>query len=237
MTMLVRSLTLMALICKAIPVFFTGCDQFSPEAQKAKHRERALSYFEKGQYQEALIEFRNVTQLDPQDANLHYRLALTHLKLGGTVNLQGSFTELSRTVELDKSNRDAQLKLGELYLLGNEPAKARKQAEIVLVSAPLDTEGLILKGRSLINEQRPAEGIAALKKAIELDPKNLHTYIELARAYVFSENPDPGETPLKQALTIDPRSVEILVALGDCLVTTGKPSQSQILYKQGLDIA
>jgi len=62
-------------------------------------------------------------------------------------------------VELDKTNRDAQLKLGALYLLANEPAKARKQADIVLVSAPQNTEGLILKGQSLINEKHYAEAM------------------------------------------------------------------------------
>ena len=147
-----RSLILMALVCIATPVFFTGCDWLSPEAKKAKHRDQALSYFEKGQYHEALIEFKNVTQIDPKDADVHYRLVLTHLKLGGTTNLQGAFAKLSRTVELDKTNRDAQLKLGELYLLGNGPAKAREQADIALVSAPQNTEGLSLKGRSLINK-------------------------------------------------------------------------------------
>ena len=231
-----RSSTFMTLICVLL-LACLGCDSSSPEAKKAKHRERATSYVENGQYQEAIIEYRNVTQADPNDGDAHYRLALVHLKLGGLTNMQAAFSELTRTLELDKTNRTAQLKLGELYLLGNEPAKARKQAEVVLVSAPQDTEGLILKGRSLINEQRPAEGIAELKKAIELDPKNLRTYIELARAYVFSKNPDAGEAALKQALTIDPRSIEILVALGDFRVTTGKPDQAESLYKQALDIA
>ena len=206
------------------------------------HRKQNISnwlrrYFDKGQYSEALIEFKNVVQLDPKDAGTHYRLALTHLKLGGATNLQGAFAELSRTVELDKTNRDAQLKLGELYLLGNEPAKAREQADIVLVSAPQNTEGLILKGRSLINEKHYAEGIAELKKAIELDPKNMRTYIELARAQVFAKDIAAAEETLKKALTIDPRSTEILVALGDFRVTTGKPDQAEIIYKQALEIA
>ena len=231
---LVISTTLIGIL---ITLLVGGCDRFSPESKKAKHLELAQTYFDKGQYGEALIEFKNVVQLDPKDAGTHYRLALTHLKLGGTTNLQGAFAELSRTVELDKTNRGAQLKLGELYLLGNEPAKARQQADIVLVSAPQNTEGLILKGRSLINEKQYAEGIAELKKAIELDPKNMRTYIELARAYLFAQDTAAAEETLKKALTIDPRSTEILLALGDFRVTTGKPDQAEIIYKQALEIA
>jgi tetratricopeptide (TPR) repeat protein len=216
---------------------FGGCDWSSPERKIAKHRERAATYFEKGQYQEALLEYKTLAQLAPQDADAHYRLALTYLKLGGRINLQEGFAELSRTIALDKTNQDAQLKLGELYLLTNAPTKAREQAEIVLVSAPQNTQGLILHGRSLIGEQRYQEAVAELKKAIELDPKNLHAYIELARAQVFAKDPASAEATLKHALTVEPRSPEILVALGDFYVTTGKPDQAEIIYKQVLDIA
>jgi len=128
---------------------FGGCSQ-SPEAKKAKHRERAITYFDKGQYHEALIEFKNVVQIEPKDADAHYRLAQTYLKIGGLPNLQAAFVELTKTVELDSSNRDAQLKLGEMYLLGNDPAKARERADMILASAPQNADGLILRGQSFI---------------------------------------------------------------------------------------
>jgi tetratricopeptide (TPR) repeat protein len=236
-TLPMRLLIPTALIGLLITLTVGGCDRFSPESKKAKHLELGQTYFDMGRYSEALIEYKNVVQLDPKDAATHYRLALTHLKLGGTTNLQGAFAELSRTVELDKTNRDAQLKLGELYLLGKEPAKAREKADIVLVSAPQSAEGLILRGRSLIGEKRYQEGIVELKKAIDLDPKNMGTYIELARAQVFAKDTAAAEATLKQALTIDPRSTEILLALGDLRVETGKPDQAEIIYKQALDIA
>ena len=235
--MSIRSLVPLKVVCALLTLACFGCDSSSLQATKAKHRERAESYVEKGQYQEAIIEYRNVAQADPMDADVHYRLALIYLKLGGVPNLQEAFAALSRTVELDKTNRDAQLKLGELYLLGNEPAKARERADIVLVSAPQNTDGLILKGRSLINEKHYAEGMAELKKAIELDPKNMQTYIELAQTQVFAKDTAAAEETLKTALMIEPRSTDILIALGDFHVTTGQPDKAEIIYKQALDVA
>jgi tetratricopeptide (TPR) repeat protein len=232
-----RALIFTTSISILLTLIMGGCDWLSPESKKAKHLEQGKAYFEKGQYSEAVIEFKNVVQLDPKDAEAHYRLALAQLKLGGTSNLQGAFAELSKTVELDKTNQDAQLKLGELYLLGKEPAKARERADIVLVSAPQNTEGLILKGQSLINEKHYPEGMVELKKAIDLDPKNMRAYIELARAQVFAKDTAAAEVTLKKALTIDPRSSEILVALGDFRVITGMPDQAEIIYKQALEIA
>ena len=45
-----------------------GCLQ-SPEEKKAKHFERGVTYFENEQYKEAVIEFKNVVQIDPKDAH------------------------------------------------------------------------------------------------------------------------------------------------------------------------
>src|SRR5262245_11166598 len=234
----VRSImTPTTLLCLLTVPLWIGCDWSSPEAKKAKHLERAASYFEKGQYQEALIEYKNVAQADPNDADAHYQLGLIYLKLGGLPNLQAAFVELTRSLELDKTNQDAQLKLGELYLLSNEPTKAREQADIVLVSTPQSQEGLVLKGRSLLNEKRYQEAIAELKKAIELDPKNMSPYIDLALAYVLTNDTAAAEATLKQALTIEPRSTKILLALGDLRTSTGKPDEAENIYKQTLEIA
>ena len=138
----IRSRGALTFTCALMVFVGVNCEWSSPEAKKSQHLDRATSYVEKGQYQEAIIEYRNVVQADPNDGDAHYRLALVHLKIGSLSNLQAAFSELNRALELDKTNRDAQLKLGELYLLGNEPAKARNQSEIVLVSAPQDTEGV-----------------------------------------------------------------------------------------------
>jgi tetratricopeptide (TPR) repeat protein len=214
----------------------TGCDWSSPEAKKAKHLERAKSYFDKGQYQEAVIEYANVAKIDPKDADAQYKFALSLLKVGGLPNLRQAYAALSRAVELDNTNQDAQLKLGELYLRGNEPAKARERAEIVLVSAPQNTEGLILRGRSLINEKRYREGIAELKKAIELDPQNIQIYVELARAHYAAGDLITTEATLNQALSVNPRSTEAMLALGDFRTTTGKLDQAEMIYKKALEM-
>src|SRR6266705_2807510 len=214
---------------------FGGCSQ-SPEAKKAKHRERAITYFDKGQFQEAVIEFKNVVQLDPKDSEGHYRLALTYLKIGGLGGLQGAFGELTRTVELDPSNRDAQLKLGELYLMGSEPAKSREREDIILASAPKDPEGLVLRGQSFISEKEFKQGIAELKKAIEADPQNTRSYLNLAAAYVQKKDLAAAEATYQQALKADPRSVEARVAFGDFRLFSGKPDEAETEYKRALDV-
>jgi len=41
-----------------------GCFQESAETKTARYREQALAYFDKGEYDKALIEFKNVLKLN-----------------------------------------------------------------------------------------------------------------------------------------------------------------------------
>jgi tetratricopeptide (TPR) repeat protein len=214
-----------------------GCNWSSPESQKAQHLERATGFMAKGQIQEALIEYMHVTKSDPDNAEAYYQMALIHLKLGGLVNLQKAFTELSRTLELNKDNRDARIKISELYLLGNEPAKAREQAELILASAPNDNDALIIRGRSLIHERRFQDGIAELKKALALSPENTGIYLELSRAYFFSNDRTAAEDILRQGLAANPKSIDLMLTLGDLHLSTGKPNLAETAFKQAVEAA
>ena len=66
--MSLRTSARLAILSALVTLLCLSCDWASPEAKKAKHRERAISYFEKGQYQEARIEYQNLVQIDPKDA-------------------------------------------------------------------------------------------------------------------------------------------------------------------------
>ena len=62
-------------LCLVLPfllVSLGNCTQLSAEEKKAKHYERGMAYFNDEKYQEALIEFKNIVQLDPKDANAYH---------------------------------------------------------------------------------------------------------------------------------------------------------------------
>lgn len=214
-----------------------GCTQESAETKASPHRERGIAYFDKGEYREALIEFKNVVQIAPNDPDVHYRMALTYLKLGTETDLHQAFKELSTTVELNAANLDAQLKLGQLLLLAKEPAKAREHADIVLTSTPDNREGLTLRGASFLSEGKFQEGISELKKAIILDPKNITLYVELAEAYVRIKDYGAAESVLQQALQANPYAYEARFALGDLSLIKGKTDLAEAEYKRAINDA
>ena len=71
-------------------VAMSGC-RGDIQAKKASHMQKGDAYVATQKYDEAIIEFKNAVQLDPNDAQAHYKLGLAHLKKGGLADLQKAF--------------------------------------------------------------------------------------------------------------------------------------------------
>src|SRR5436305_8760870 len=95
-----------------------GC-KGDPQAKKATHMQKGEAYVAQAKYTEAVIEFRNAIKLAPKDAQAYYKLALAYLKQGEP-QFRNAFQALQKSVDIDPSLTDAQLKLGEFYLLAKK---------------------------------------------------------------------------------------------------------------------
>ncbi len=71
-----------------LAVFLAGCS--SNEEKKASHLEKGKTYFEKGEYKSAELQFRNAILIDPEFVYAYERLGETYLKLGDP---RGGFRE------------------------------------------------------------------------------------------------------------------------------------------------
>ena len=81
----------------------------SEEEKVADFLARGQEHVEAKQDKEAIIEFRNVIKLDPNNADGHYALAEAYLRQG---QLKQGYWELRETVRLDPSNMEARLRFG-----------------------------------------------------------------------------------------------------------------------------
>ncbi len=89
----------------------------SKEAKREKHWKRGEKYFSENKFREAIIEYKNVLQLDPKDAKVRYKLGLSHMRVG---QFREAFSEFLKSVELNQDQIDARLQLGNLYLLSRD---------------------------------------------------------------------------------------------------------------------
>ena len=119
-------------------VFFSGTVGCSQEAKKERHWKRGEKYFSENKFREAIIEYKNVVQIDPKDAKARYKLGLSHLR---AMQFREAYSEFLKTVELDSDMIEPRLQLGNLYLLSRSPQKAREQAEKILSKDPNNASG------------------------------------------------------------------------------------------------
>jgi tetratricopeptide (TPR) repeat protein len=214
-----------------------SCTNVSAEDKGLKHQERAQQYIANKQFKEALIELRNAERYAPADAAIQYQIASVSLQFDDPVSVRDAYNALRRTVDLDPANKDAQLKLGALYLLSHKTEEARACAEILLAANSKDAEGLSLRAHSYLREGKMTKGIDDLKQAIEANPSNMNIRIDLARAYARMKMfPDAGRI-LERAGTLAPDSLNVVLSLADYYSLTNQSAQAQRSYERAIELS
>ena len=214
-----------------------GCTAASTdEASLARYRAQAQALVEQQQFREAVAAYQHVVQLDPKDDESHYQQALLYLLLGEPEDIHHAHQTFLRVVKLKRSHIGAHLKLGHLYLIGEEYAKARLHADAILAAEPTHSEAHLIRGVSYVREKRLQNGIDEFRRAIEFDPHGEAAYLELARAYALRRDLAEAESVLRQSLETNPQSVETRMALGDVHVAAGHNSDAVNEYLRGLEL-
>src|SRR5439155_24867995 len=98
------------LVLACLAAFLTACSR-DPNVRKQKYFESGQRYSAKSKYREAIIQFRNATEVDGTFAAAHYQLAQSYIKVQDWPH---AYLELSRTVELQPDHYKAHLDMANL---------------------------------------------------------------------------------------------------------------------------
>ena len=159
-----------------VAALLSGCSYFDPNVRKQKYYSSGLRYFEKGQYQEAAIQFTNAVKIDPGYADAHFQLGESYLKLQ---RLDRAYQELFRTVELRPEDYKARIALANVLLMGRQFPKAKEQTDWLVKNRPDDpaTHSTL---SNLLSAQGDVPGaIAEMQHTISLDPYHWELYLGL----------------------------------------------------------
>jgi tetratricopeptide (TPR) repeat protein len=184
-------------------VFTTGCNR-DPNVRKQKYLESGKRYEASGKYKEAVIQFSNALKQDKSFAPAHFELAKTYLKLDSAMS---AYSELLRTVDLDPSNIEARITLGNMLLGGRAYARATEQANAVLAHNPNDADAYGLLASIAQRQGDSAAALTNIQKAISLDPNrsNFHSALAVLESATPSEEPS-AEQELRKAASLDAKS-------------------------------
>ena len=157
----------------------TGCG--GAEDRKAAHMQRGQAFFKEGNYEKARVEFKNVIQIDPKDAEAHYALGQAFESLQ---EWQGAVGQYLAAIQINPSHTDARVQLGQLFLAGNALEGSLEQAEEVIKRAPQDPKGYALRGGVRARQGDSAGARQDGEMSLKLDPGHVNSITLLASLYI-----------------------------------------------------
>jgi putative PEP-CTERM system TPR-repeat lipoprotein len=164
-----------------------ACGDSGEELQE--HFDRALDYRGSGDMRAAVIEFKNVLQIDPDHAQARWLLGRTYVALGDGAS---AGKELQRARGLGFTHAEmARATVRALLLQGqfDDALTAVKQAS----SSEFDAGWLVLRGQAQLGLQNVKDAKQAFDAALESDPSNTQARHGLARIGLMAGDTQAAE--------------------------------------------
>ncbi|HJU09475.1 MAG TPA: tetratricopeptide repeat protein [Candidatus Binataceae bacterium] len=219
----------LALVCLA--VFLTACSR-DPNVRKQKYYESGQRYFAAGKYREAVIQFRNATEVDATFADAHYQLAQTYTKLQDWSKV---YYELGRTIDLQPDNYKAQADIANLLIAYGQPdqlKEAQEHVDLLLQKQPNNPDTHIAYANLLSKQGKQDQALAEMQKAISLAPDRGDAYIDLAVLQTQANLPDAAEASYKKAVELNASGANPRLALAAFYQSRSRYAEAEQLVKQ-----
>jgi tetratricopeptide (TPR) repeat protein len=240
-----RSVAVRLLVaCSILAFLLTGCSR-DPNVRKQKYFESGQKYFAEGKYHEAMIQYSNAIQIDPNFAQGYYGLGEAYLKIG---DMQHAGQALSRTVDLDANNYRARTDLANLLLPGGNPdnlREAKKHLDILREKQPNNPETreawanyyAAQKNTDPAAEQKNIDlAMGEMRQAIAEDPNRSESYLLLALLQQRSSMFDDAESNYKKAVSVDPKALNAQMGLGGFYQTRNRLPEAEQQFRQAIAV-
>jgi len=216
----------------ALAIMLGGCA--SDEERLAEFMERGEAYVEQGLSEEAIIEFKNVLQIDPNHAPAHEALSTAFLLVSKP---REAYWEMSETVRLDPTNIDARLRYGSVSAVVGDHELAREQADAILELEPTRSQAFTLRAQALEAGEDYEGAEADLKLAVENEPEGPAYRFLYAGFLQRRQRSDEAEQMLRDLVEMEPSylaysSLARLVARGD-----ENDAEAETLLRRTIEVA
>ncbi|MEK7404324.1 MAG: tetratricopeptide repeat protein [Acidobacteriota bacterium] len=183
-----------------------------PEVVKRKYLESGNRYFDKGQYKEASIMYRQALRKDARYGEAYYRFGLTQLRLGRPPEAARS---LRRAVETLPANSayltDSKTQLADIYLAGLIATDPSSKRQIEYLRGELKT----------LAEQLPPNSVARLRY--------------LGYYHLSLRNLQDAIAQFRKANELSPLQPRVVLPLAQSLIAAGQDAEAEKLAKTLLD--
>jgi tetratricopeptide (TPR) repeat protein len=204
-----------------------------PAVLKQQHFERGKNYFDKGQYAEAIIEYRNAVEVDATFGEARKQLAESYTRAG---NDRAAFEQFVRAADLLPSDVALQVHVGNLLLVVRKPEEALARADSALKLEPENIQALVLRGNALAGLSSYEDALKSIEQAIQLDPERGATYTHLGQIEVAQGRREQAESAFAKAVALDPKEILSRLALANFYWSVGRTREAGTVFEEALKL-
>lgn len=208
-----------------------ACDDSGKELQG--HFDRALDYRNSGDMRAAVIELKNVLQIDPNHAEARWLLGRSYIALGDGASAQ---KELERARDLGFTSEELDRVTTRALLLQGRYEDALDRVNKVSASE-FDASWLVLRGQAQLGMQNIKDAKEAFDAALKSDPSNNDARRGLARIGLMGGDTQAAEQQLDQALQSADDDIQTWILKGELELSLQKPEMAQASFEKALELS
>lgn len=200
----------------------------------ASHLERGQKYYQAADADKALLEVRNVLQMDPKNEPAFV--------LAGEVNearaeMQAAYVNYAKAVELNPKDWDAKAALARLYLVAGDVAKAQSTVDEVLGESPDNAEARVVKAALMSRAGHVDQAIAEANKIKFNGAPPQNATLLLAALYAGQHREADALRAVDAALAGDPKNVRLLSAAATLSTRLDDQDKAEHYFSLATEIA
>ncbi|MBP1599090.1 MAG: hypothetical protein H6Q05_4467 [Acidobacteria bacterium] len=195
--------------------------------------DHASDLSDKGQYEAALAEWRQLAETNPDDARIRNNLGATLVRTG---RYREAIPQYEKALELNPQYHAIQNNLGLALMAVGRTDEAIERFRKGLEFHPESAELHDNLGVAFASKRRIEDACSEFLKALEINPGFAECHYHLGVALATSGQVDRALLHLEKAVTINPRLAEAQKNYGRALAIMGDEEQAITHFEKALEV-
>ena len=188
----------------------------------------ALQLYQEGKHEEAFTKCKQSLALNPKEYRAHVLLGYIY---GAQQKLDLASASFAQAIRLEPKDKEVYLVKAQVDFLRNKHDQALAAAQKAIALDPKYGEAQLMFGALLKDDpKRRPEAIAALRAAIDINPKLVAAYDDLGDVLKNAKQLKEAEAVYRQGMLADPKRMAGRFALGRMLVEQGRLQEARELW-------
>ena len=188
----------------------------------------ALQLYQEGKHEEAFTKCKQSLALNPKEYRAHVLLGYIY---GAQQKLDLAAASFAQAIRLEPKDKEVYLVKAQVDFLRNKHDQALAAAQKAIALDPKYGEAQLMFGALLKDDpKRRPEAIAALRAAIDINPKLVAAYDDLGDVLKNAKQLKEAEAVYRQGMLADPKRMAGRFALGRMLVEQGRLQEARELW-------